>query len=58
MKKRKRKLIGVKSKKKYPHNKIRVTVAPPTVRHSAKKGTGYNRNQEKKKLRESLKEEL
>jgi len=58
MKSRKRKLRGVLFNKKRHQQKYRFPVAPPSVRHSAKKGTGYNRNQEKKEFRDSLKGEL
>jgi len=32
-------------------------IAPPSIRHSAKKGTGYNRRQEKKEFRSELRQE-
>ncbi len=36
-----------KSARKKPSKGLRIPVAPPTERHSAKKGTGYNRKQSK-----------
>ena len=49
--KKRRRLKTVKSKKK--PIQIRSIIAPPSIRHSALKGTGYDRNKEK---REFLKE--
>ena len=46
-----RRLRAVKNKNKQV--KTRSPIAPPTIRHSALKGTGYNRLKEK---REFLKE--
>ena len=52
---RKHKVKGIKGNKKViaPRGKI----APPSIRHSAKKGTGYNRRQEKKEFRSELRQE-
>ena len=49
--KKQRKIKSIKNRSKYI--KIRSPIAPPTIRHSASKGTGYNRLKEK---REFLKE--
>ena len=50
--KRRHKIKPVKSKFKKP--KVRLLGAPPSIRHGAKKGTGYNRLAEKKILRDEL----
>ena len=51
---RKHKVKEIKGDKKVisPRGKI----APPSIRHDAKKGTGYNRRQEKKEFRDELKQ--
>ena len=36
-----------KSARRRPSRSLRIPVAPPTERHSASKGTGYNRKQSK-----------
>ena len=52
---RKHKIKRVRGDKKViaPRGKI----APPSIRHDAKKGTGYNRRQEKKEFRDELRQE-
>ena len=45
---RKHKLKSVKNKSKKP--KVRLPNAPPSIRHVAKRGTGYNRLKEKREF--------
>ena len=45
---------AVRNKSK--HLKVRSPIAPPTIRHSASKGTGYNRLKDKQKFLQELKE--
>ncbi len=52
--KKKRKFQKVKGGKSLTP---RGEIAPPSIRHSAKKGTGYNRRQEKKEFRSELRQE-
>jgi len=51
--KRRRKLAKIKNKNKSTV-KVRNPIAPPSIRHKASKGTGYNRHNEKKELRNAL----
>ena len=52
--KRYRKLKSIKNrKKKYSSRKL---LAPPTIRHSALKGTGYNRNKEKRQFEKEIRD--
>ena len=53
---RKRKMSSIKNKNK-GGVKVRSPIAPPKIRHDAKKGTGYNRRQEKKEFRDELRQE-
>ena len=50
--KKQRRIRAIKNKRKQ-QIKLRSPIAPPTIRHGASKGTGYNRLKEK---REFLKE--
>ncbi len=52
--KKQRKLQPVRNKNKQV--KTRNPIAPPTIRHSALKGTGYNRLKDKKRFLRELKE--
>ena len=54
--KKQRKLRSVKRKNKFL--KVRSPIAPPTIRHSASKGTGYNRLKEKREFLKEKKELL
>jgi len=49
---RKHKLKSIKNKSRIP--KVRMPLAKPTIRHKARKGTGYNREAEKRELRRTL----
>ena len=52
-KKKGRSILNRSSKKR--HNKsLRIPVAPPTERHSASKGTGYNRKDSKKEASKEI----
>ena len=52
--KRNRKLQAIKNrKKKYS---LRNAIAPPSIRHSALKGTGYNRKKEKRQLEKEIRD--
>ena len=51
--KRRRKLAKIENKNKSTF-KVRNPIAPPSIRHKASKGTGYNRHNEKKELRKAL----
>ena len=53
--KRRRKLTKINNKNK-DTVKVRNPVAPPSIRHKASKGTGYNRHNEKKEFRDELKQ--
>ena len=46
--KKQRRMRSVRNKNKQV--KIRNPIAPPTIRHSASKGTGYNRLKEKREF--------
>ena len=52
--KKRRKIKAIKSK----GNKVslRNPIAPPSIRHSALKGTGYNRLEEKKNFKREVEE--
>lgn len=51
---RKHKLQSVKNKSKKP--KVRLPGAPPSIRHGAKRGTGYDRLREKGIFRSEINE--
>jgi hypothetical protein len=53
--KRKHKPQSIKNK--YTQPKTRLPNAPPSIRLGAKRGTGYNRSQEKKLWRNQLNED-
>ena len=53
--KRKRKMSSIKNKDK-GGVKVRSPIAPPKIRHEAKKGTGYNRRDNKKEFRDELRQ--
>lgn len=53
--KRKHKHKSIKNKN--PQPKTRLPNAPPSIRLAAKRGTGYNRSQEKKLWRKQLNED-
>ena len=53
--KRKRKMSSIKNKDKGGF-KVRSPIAPPKIRHEAKKGTGYNRRDSKKEFRDELRQ--
>ena len=52
--KKQRKIRSIKNKNKQV--KIRNPIAPPTIRHSASRGTGYNRLKEKREFLKDKKE--
>lgn len=53
--KKQRRIRAIKNKRKQ-QIKLRSPIAPPTIRHGASKGTGYNRLKDKRKFMQELKE--
>ena len=55
--KKRRKIKQIrKDKTQNNQPKVRNPIAPPSIRHSALKGTGYNRKKEKKEFLNQIRE--
>ena len=53
--KKQRKIRAIKNKREQ-QIKLRNPIAPPTIRHRASKGTGYNRLKDKRNFMQELKD--